>query len=871
MTLEVRHDPIAVPQRQGDSVGVLPGSSDPHAAHDHAVTFYERDDALFTTVAEYLAPCLEAGGAAALIATAAHRSGIRAALDARLPNVAALESQGRLTYADAQESLARLMKDGAPDPVTFETVVGAILTAARACRATPDVSVHVYGEMVHLLWADDRVEAAIALERLWNELAATTSFHLLCGYGLSERKRPAEPNAVTRVCAAHARVVGDEFRVGRASRADLAGLERHAQALEVEIQRRRELEGALREALAKRQEAERSLQQSQAQLEDLFENATLGIHCVDANGIILRANRAELELLGYAAEEYVGHHIREFHSDPDCIADMLERLGRGETLREYEATLRAKDGSVRHVMVSSNVLWQDGAFVHTRCFTRDVTEARQAEAVRRSIEARHHALFQNTLDAIMIVDDQGRYVDVNASMCRVFGRRREELVGRCFTEFVEPELLARAQAAFASLRTTGAFQGEFPLRSADGTLVELEWYSQAHFLPGLHYCVARDITARTRAERRLREADARKDEFLAMLAHELRNPLAPIVNVTQLIRMRFGNGADDIVRHLDLLDRQTLHLSKLIDDLLEVSRITRGKIRLERDVVNAADLVLRAVEMSRPLLDARGHQLDVTLPAEPIHLNADATRVAQVLGNLLNNAAKYTDEGGHVVVAAEREGRHVVFRVRDDGIGIPAELVPQLFELFAQGETSLDRSQGGLGIGLTLARGLVELHGGTVHAHSEGAGRGSEFVVRLPALEPRRRRARPADDGIEDPELPSRRVVVVDDNRDAADSLAELLQNAGQSVRVAHDGPSTLEVVRAHRAEIVLLDIGLPRMNGYEVAAELRREHGERLVLVALTGYGQQEDRRRSRAAGFDHHLVKPIRFATLREVFAES
>ena len=358
----------------------------------------------------------------------------------------------------------------------------------------------------------------------------------------------------------------------------------------------------------------------------------------------------------------------------------------------------------------------------------------------------------------------------------------------------------------------------------------------------------------------LASADQRKDEFLAMLAHELRNPLAPVRNALQVLRMKCMG--DSLVERMgEMMGRQVAHMSRLVDDLLDVSRFTRGKVNLRIERVELADVVARAVESARPLIDARGHELSVSVPHEPVHLHADLTRVIQVLGNLLTNAAKYTPESGHVWLTAFREGDEAVVGVRDNGIGIPAEMLPQVFDLFTQVARTLDRSQGGLGIGLTLVRSLVELHGGSVHAASEGPGRGSEFVVRLPAL--------PADLPRNDerkavtaraPPTISHRILIVDDNVDSAESLAMLLELTGHIARTAHDGPAALETALAFRPRVVLLDIGLPRMDGYEVARRLRQDPAYAgMTVIAMTGYGQEEDRRRSKEAGFDRHLVKPV------------
>jgi signal transduction histidine kinase/ActR/RegA family two-component response regulator len=368
----------------------------------------------------------------------------------------------------------------------------------------------------------------------------------------------------------------------------------------------------------------------------------------------------------------------------------------------------------------------------------------------------------------------------------------------------------------------------------------------------------------------LRQADRRKDEFLAVLAHELRNPLAPVRNAVEVLRMR---DVDDpgLRWARDLIDRQVQQLTRLVDDLLDVSRITRGKIKLQKEPVDLAAVVARAVEISRPLIDARRHELAVTLPPEPLRLEADPTRLAQVVANLLNNAAKYTEERGHIWLTVEREGGEAVVRVRDTGVGIPSDMLAQVFDLFTQVTHSLDRSQGGLGIGLTLARSLVEMHGGSVRAHSAGWGEGSEVVVRLPLLV--ELRSEPSGTGLDRRVVkPSaHRILVVDDNVDAADSLAVLLRLMGNDVRTAPDGPAALEVARAYRPDVVLLDLGLPRMSGYDVCRRLREGHfANGPLIVALTGYGQDEDRRRTREAGFDCHLVKPVDPDELWELLTE-
>jgi signal transduction histidine kinase len=383
-----------------------------------------------------------------------------------------------------------------------------------------------------------------------------------------------------------------------------------------------------------------------------------------------------------------------------------------------------------------------------------------------------------------------------------------------------------------------------------------------------------DITEQKRLEEELRRraeeligADRRKDQFLAMLAHELRNPLAPIRNAVELMR-QVETLDPSFQPSREMVERQVKHLARLVDDLLDVSRITQGSIRLRKEVLDLGTIVQRAVEGTRPIIESRAHTLSVQLPAEPVRLEADPTRFEQVISNLLNNAAKYTMPGGHVWVTASREGEEAVVRVRDSGIGVPPDVLERVFEPFVQSDGSLARTDGGLGVGLTLVRSLVEMHGGWVGATSPGLGQGSEFVLRLPAPLSSEA-ALPAEPA---PAIAPRglRVLVVEDNIDAAESLATLLRLWNHDVNVVHDGCKALEAAREQQPEVVLLDIGLPGLDGYQVARRLREElHLDHALLVAMTGYGQPEDRRRSQEAGIQYHFVKPVEPLVLRNLLA--
>jgi signal transduction histidine kinase len=368
----------------------------------------------------------------------------------------------------------------------------------------------------------------------------------------------------------------------------------------------------------------------------------------------------------------------------------------------------------------------------------------------------------------------------------------------------------------------------------------------------------------------LKEADQRKDEFLAMLAHELRNPLTPIRNAAQIVQR--SEATDEAVRHAcEMMERQVNQMARLIDDLLDISRINRGKIELRRERVELGPVIKHAVEAVRPLTQERQQELILKLPPEAIYLDADSTRLAQIVGNLLNNASKFTDKGGRIIIAAEEIGNEVTIRVADTGIGIAKDELHRIFDLFAQIDTSLERSQNGLGIGLTLVKTLSEMHGGNVAVDSAGLGRGSEFVVSLPVANKNSRPLTAQKSADRLPATQKHRILVVDDNRDAATSLAALLKIVGQETHIAFDGMEAVAAAELIRPEVVVMDIGLPKLNGYEAARQIRQQSwGAELVLIALTGWGQDEDRRKSTEAGFSGHLVKPVDVAALLKMISE-
>ena len=556
------------------------------------------------------------------------------------------------------------------------------------------------------------------------------------------------------------------------------------------------------------------------------------------------------------------------------FCEELVALAEGRSVFQSDAAQRTFDGRRLDVLISIAFPPPGGDFRRVPVTLADITERKRVEQALRASEARKSAMVETALDCIISIDHEGTVVEFNPAAERTFGYRRGEALGRELAELIiPPPLRARHREGLARYLATGVGpvlgrRMEMKALRADGSElpVELAVTRMPAEGPPLFTAYLRDITERKRAEEALLDAERRKDEFLATLSHELRNPLAPLRNSLELL-CRAGAGAAVATSVRDIMERQVNHLVRLVDDLMEMSRITRGNMELRCEPVELQTVLRNALETARPLIDAAEHRVHVRLPRERLHLEGDAVRLAQVFANLLNNAAKYTPGGGEITLEASREGKEAVVTVTDTGEGIDAGEMPHLFEMFSQGNRTSRTSQGGLGIGLALARRLTQMHGGTVEGESAGVGHGSRFTVRLPLGASARPSERAPHEGAP---LAPHRVLVVDDNRDAAASLGMLLSFLGADVRVTHDGPSAIEAFDAYRPAIVLLDIGMPAMDGYEVARILRgRANGSAVPLVALTGWGQEEDRRRTKAAGFDHHLVKPANIEALQALLA--
>lgn len=617
----------------------------------------------------------------------------------------------------------------------------------------------------------------------------------------------------------------------------------------------------------------------------IIEQSGDGIVVADRDGI-LRVLNPEAQrqhgapLREVAAQEWSkAYGLRDLEGRPLAVADTpLYRALLGEAVKNERWMVERPDGTGCVLSGTATPLrTAGGALAGAVLITRDETALIEDER-RLRFQA---TILENVRDSIIVTDTEGRIIVWNHGAARTFGYTADEALGKT-PSFLYPDLdptsFARdLEAIAAGVDHVADWQG----RCKDGSRVWVE-IRTTRLMDGTRHAgfigVAKDITDRRAAEieraklheerqRALDIAEAAgraKDEFLAMLGHELRNPLSPIVTALQLMKLRDGDRSS---KERQVIERQVQHLVRLVDDLLDVSRVTRGKVDLTRARIEIAEPIAKAVEIAAPLVDVRRHELRIDVPSRGLTVDADPERLAQVFSNLITNAAKYTDPGGHIDVTARREGGEVVATVRDDGVGIEPELLPNVFEPFVQGRRSSDRAQGGLGLGLALVAKLVQLHGGKVSAHSAGAGRGSELVVRLPAE---------VEQAVEAPASPAAspfagrsnavRVLVVDDNVDFAEMLGEALTAAGHVVLVTHDGPDALAAVADFRPRVAILDIGLPVMDGYELAKSVREATGGETKLIALTGYGQLNDRERSARAGFVEHFVKPVEVGRLLE-----
>jgi PAS domain S-box-containing protein len=603
----------------------------------------------------------------------------------------------------------------------------------------------------------------------------------------------------------------------------------------------------------------------------------------DSEGRVTFLNPVGESLTGWAMADAMGQPLGQVIAIVNEDTRQAVELPTVGALREdgtfqlaSHSLLIARDGSERPISDSAALIRNDqGEVAGIVLVFRDITERRVSERALDKSLAFADDIIATLREPFIVLDRHLRIKTANRAFYADFQVTPEDTENCLLFELGDGQWdIPRLRAVLGEVLSSKSPIRDFEVEHSFATLgrktilVNARSFPSDSANPELILLAVEDVSnLRERADE-LTEADRHKNEFLAILAHELRNPLAPIRNALQILRLT-GTSAESLQTASEMMERQVGQMVRLVDDLLDVSRVSSGKIELRKEHTEIRETVRQIVETVRPMHEAMEHELSVSLPAHPIYLNADPARLAQIVGNLLNNACKFTERGGRISLTVNREGQHVVVRVRDSGVGIAPEELVRIFHMFTQVDTSLERPVNGLGIGLTLVKSLVELHGGTIDARSEGLGRGSEFIVCLPA-------SPDPPDGV--PETPvaalsikARRVLVVDDNRDSAESLAMLLRLRGHHADIAFDAAAALEAAQSLRPEVVLLDIGMPRMNGYEVCNQIREQPwGKDMLVVAVTGWGQPEDRQRSRAAGFDHHLVKPAELDDVMRILAE-
>jgi PAS domain S-box-containing protein len=716
----------------------------------HIVQFYESDSYLFETVARFLGAGLVAGDRLVVIATPAHCDGLLRQLRTLDCDPEKALAEGQLNLLDVEETLSKFMVNGAPDGDRFRGLLDGVIE--RATAGIKGTRLRLYGEMVDALWRAGNRSAAIQLEQFWNEAAQRHSFSLLCAYVMSNFYKRVDSQApdpeFMAVCSFHSHVIPAESPEKADSVSPDSRSGDRIRELEAEIEERKRVEQALRDALRERGA------DSDSRFRLLVETVRdYAIFMLDPGGYVSTWNSGAERLKGYTREEIVGKHFSQFYPSEDVAA--------GKCDRELEDAIR-----------------------------------------------------------------YGRFEDE--------GWRIRKDGSRFWANVVI---------------TT--------LRDWNGMVVGFAK-------------VTRDLTDRVRAEHEraqalaMQEAVRQRDDFLAIMGHELRNPLASVVTAVHLIRLRGGRASE---KEMGVLERQSRQMTRLLDDLLDASRALRNKVSFIPKTIELGQVLANAIELAHPLVEQRSHDLIVDVPDRGLLVEVDPERMAQVFGNILNNAAKYTPEGGKIRLSATATERQVSVSVEDTGQGIARDMLGRVFDLFVQGEGGAERSGGGLGIGLAVAQKLVHAHQGEILVESNGPGRGSRFTVRLPAAKKLSEPFSP-DGPHSGPQMSRRRILLVDDNRDSVELMRTLLDCLGHQTHTAFDGPGAVQACREFRPEMVLLDIGLPGMTGYEVASQMRALPGcEQIPIIAISGYAREADRAQALQAGFSDHLAKPIEIERLEEL----
>jgi PAS domain S-box-containing protein len=817
----------------------------------HFVQFYDGDDYLAETVSTFLADGLMSGEPVIVIATEQHREAFAAGLKARGWNAAQMRETGEIIFADARDTLSIFMSGQTVNEGLFKTTIESILR--KAAGGVSNRRLRAYGEMVDLLWRDGNPDAAIRVEELWNELARQHNFALLCAYPMGNFFKEAHTHLFEEICERHGVVLPAESfparREENARQREIAMLQQRAAALEAEVAHRKDLERALRDALMARRGAEETLRRRERDLKDFVENASVGLHWVGPDGVIVWANAAEMALLGYAPDEYIGHHIAEFYADPEIAESLLFRLATNHDVREFEVRLRARDGSIKHVLLDSSVFVDNGKFVHTRCFTRDITERKRLEEANAFLlEA--SAVLNRSLDRDAVLEDLvALIVPRVAEWCAIDITTEDGFLKRVASRGAE---IAGQETLSVAMTVKERTLGEIVFSRRVDTLLA-------------HEVARRAATAleNARLYELAQNANRIKDEFLATLSHELRTPLTAILGWARMLIM--GGLDETTVRTaIETIERSARTQAALIDDLLDLSKVVTGKLTLRSEPLDVSSAILGAVETVRLAAESKGINIAVNSLPERIIIAGDPTRLQQIVWNLISNAVKFSHAGGTVTVSVARNSDRAEIVVSDSGRGIPLEFLPHVFEPFRQADGANTRRHGGLGLGLAIVKYLAELHGGSVTASSGGVGQGATFTVSIP-MAPRRHVPGTSKEAADSIDLRGTSVLVVDDDADSREVVVAVLRRCGAEVHVAGTVSSACELLDIQRPDVLVTDIAMPDQDGFALVGHLRTngQATRNIPVVALTAVAQQDgDERLRQFQAYVRKPVDPLHFA---------
>jgi PAS domain S-box-containing protein len=796
----------------------------------HAVQFYESDDYLCTLVANFVAEGVRAGDPVIVIATREHCDAFAAKLDDH--------DLSGVTFIDAREALACFMVGRMPDANRFRTYIGDALAAASGEQ---HLTVRAYGEMVDLLWRDGNAAAALRLEELWNALHHEQPFALLCAYPIANFYKEGDASLFDEMCGSHSHVIPAETLPAEIdSRLRMiSSLQQRAVQLEAEMDRRKELE---------------------RELQDFVERANVPMHWVGPDGTILWANEAELSLLGYTREEYIGRSIVDFHADRAVIDDILSRLLANEEIRDREARLRAKDGTIRWVSINSTALFRDGVFVHTRCFSRDITDRKRFEEAERAAAEANALLLDFTMTLHQSLEVTTRLEEAGALLVpriadgwAVDIRNEHGAIERIASAgtIEAPACIAR-DASLSPMRIVA------PLMLNEQLLGAVTFVSLRPRFTANDLRLACDVAQRTaiaienaRLYRLAQDSNRTKDEFLATLSHELRTPLTAILGWAKMLSLG-GLDAETTRVAYATIERSARTQAMLIDDLLDLSKVVTGKLKLETELVDLGSVIDNAVATLKLASEAKGITIDVNRTPDRVVVAGDATRLQQIAWNLLSNAVKFSEAGSSVSVALERIGERARLFVRDRGRGIAPEFLPHVFEAFRQADGASTRTHGGLGLGLAIVKYLTEAHGGSVVATSDGEGTGATFTVTLPIALPRSTEAA-ATLREEVVDLTGLSIVLVDDDDDTRNVVAAALRRCGAMVEATESARGARNILETVRPDFVVTDIAMPLEDGMSLIQDLASRPNP-LPIVALSALAPPEE-----GNGYRAWIRKPI------------